>query len=160
MVPPGGPPDQNEITTSIIHYHVDIPISDGSHWYMLWQHPQTLTKCFCFLLKISVIKPFDYCGCCRGRSKFEEHACCRIPWPVPADTNNLTRVFLSKLHEAYEVLGKCRLFLEHHMFTCYGLSLCITALLEFLSQTYFFCGAAGDYNHTWPDGSERKPEVR
>ena len=117
MVPPGGPPDQNEITTSIIHYHVDIPLSNSSHWYhvltifsiqqIIWVHNYTydVSQRFTF-----------YLGWCLCRSKFDEHACCRIPWPVPADTNNLTRVFISKLHEAHEVLGKSRIFVDYDIF--------------------------------------------
>ncbi len=75
-----------------------------------------------------------YYDCCCGRSKFDEHACCRIPWPIPADTNNLTRVFLSKLHEAHQALGKSRIIVEHGMFS--GFDRCVAAILPFLSRSF------------------------
>jgi len=64
------PPVHKEVITSIIHYHVEVPLPDGRVWY-----------------------------------KHADDACCRIPWPVPPDTDNVTRTVISKLHQAHELLG-------------------------------------------------------
>eukprot|EP00291_Cryptomonas_curvata_P007075 CAMPEP_0172183900 /NCGR_PEP_ID=MMETSP1050-20130122/19262_1 /TAXON_ID=233186 /ORGANISM="Cryptomonas curvata, Strain CCAP979/52" /LENGTH=252 /DNA_ID=CAMNT_0012857609 /DNA_START=1954 /DNA_END=2712 /DNA_ORIENTATION=- len=65
------PPGHQELSASIIHYHVEVSLSDGRVWH-----------------------------------KHSDDACCNIPWPIPANTSNLTRIFFSKLHEAHEILGE------------------------------------------------------
>mmetsp|Transcript_50602 Transcript_50602/g.102988 ORF Transcript_50602/g.102988 Transcript_50602/m.102988 type:complete len:173 (+) Transcript_50602:52-570(+) len=64
------PKVQQELETPIIHYHVDVPLSNGKMWYKHW-----------------------------------DNAGENIPWPLPADTNEVTRVFLTRMKEAYDALG-------------------------------------------------------
>ena len=69
------PPVHKELFTSIIHYHVQVPLPApvmGRHaWF-----------------------------------KHDENAGYEIPWPLPPGTDEVTALTLSKLHEAYQTLGR------------------------------------------------------